>query len=314
MILVLGHENPDTDNIAASIAMANLLNAEGKEAQAVKKGNLNKEIQWVLEYSGAKDKIKDLSEINLSDGQEIFLVDFNEQSQSPIDLTKTKLIGLVDHHKLGSSWKTEEPILFRIEPVGSSCTLICKMYQEKKVEFTPEISKLLLCGIVSDTLKMTSPTTTDEDRIWVNILSEQVAENVGKLAESLFEAKSDLSGFTPEEIAKLDYKTFDFKGKKVGIGVVETVKPEKLSEIEGELKRAITSIKNEEDLDFIFLGIVDIIKNQTEILLISEEAKSIIMKSFSDIVIHDDNLILKGVVSRKKQIAPTIEKAIKEIF
>lgn len=311
MLTVIGHENPDTDNIAASIALAELLQIEGKEAKAFKKGNLNKETQWVLDYTGTKDKINELGDI--PDGQEFFLVDFNEESQSPVDPSKIQLKGLLDHHKLAGSWKTEEPILYRIEPLGSSCTLVCKLVQEKKIELPAEISKLLLCGIISDTLKLTSPTTTEEDKAWVDVLVKQAQEDVNKLADSLFEAKSDLSEFTPEEIAKLDYKVFDLSGKKVGIGVIETVKPDNAKKIEKELKEVITQIKGKEGLDFIYLGIVDIIKNQTEVFLINPEAKGLIMKSFSDIVIADDNLILKGVVSRKKQIVPALEKTLKEI-
>lgn len=310
MTIVIGHENPDTDNIAAALAIANLLKSEGKEAEAYKKGNINKESRWALEYSGLK--IKDIAETSLPEGQEVFLVDFNEESQAPIDMEKVKLTGLIDHHKLGSCWRTGEPILFRIEPLGSSCTLVCKMYQEKKIEFPESLSKMLLCGIISDTLKLTSPTTADEDKIWVNILSKQTGEDIDKIAEELFEAKSDLSAFSPEEIAKLDYKVFEFAGKKIGIGVIETVKPDGAKKLEKELKEVIRKIKSDEELDFIFLGIVDIINNQTEMFLISEEAKDLIMKSFSDIVIEGDNLILKGIVSRKKQIVPALEKTIKE--
>lgn len=311
-IIVTGHLNPDTDTIASSIAIANLLNQKDKEASAFKKGNLNKETALALEYSGQKEKISDLPE-EITEGQEIFLVDFNEQDQSPVNADKVKLVGLIDHHKLASTWKTEEPILFRIEPVGSSCTLTAKIYQENRIEFSESISKLLLCGIVSDTLKLTSPTTTDEDKIWASILAKQAAVDVDKIADDLFTAKSDLSEFTPEEIAKLDYKIFDFAGKKVGIGVIETVKPENAKTLEKELRDAMNKIKAEDGLDIIFLGIVDIIKNQTEILIISEEAKNIIMKSFSDIVINGENLVLRGVVSRKKQIAPAIEKTLKTL-
>jgi len=310
-IIVIGHENPDTDNIAAAVGMAQFLNTTGKEAKAYKKGNINKETEWALNFSGFQDKIEEISKTEVMKEQEVFLVDFNEEGQSPIDPSEIKLIGLIDHHKLGGSWKTSEPILYRIEPVGSSCTLVCKMFQENKLEFSEDLCKILLCGIISDTLKLTSPTTTDEDRIWVNILAKQTGEDINRLAENLFAAKSDLSEFTPEEIAKLDYKNFEFSGKKIGIGVIETVKPENAKKLEKELKEVMKKIKSEEKLDYIYLGIVDIIKNETEMLLISEEAKNLIMQSFSDIMIREDNLVLKGIVSRKKQIVPTIERALK---
>ncbi|MFH1182918.1 MAG: manganese-dependent inorganic pyrophosphatase [Candidatus Moraniibacteriota bacterium] len=313
MIIVIGHTNPDTDNIAASIGLARLLMTEGRDASAYKKGNLNKETQWVLEYTKLSDQIKELSSSEDEEKLTVFFVDFNEEAQSPLNPENVELVGLIDHHKLSGSWRTEEPILFRIEPVGSSSTLVAKMYQEKGIAIPDEIARILLCGIVSDTLKLTSPTTSEEDKIWTGILAEQTEENVEELADNLFAAKSDLSSFTPEEIAKLDYKNFNLGGKKVGFGVIETVMPDNAKKIEKELKDVMQKMKAEENLDFIFLGIVDIINNETEILLISPEAKDLIMKSFSDIVIRGENLILKGVVSRKKQIIPAIERVLKEM-
>jgi len=312
-IIVIGHLNPDTDNIAASIALAGLLQSEGKEAAAYRKGNLNKETQWALDYTQLNNQLNELTDAVLVEKPAAFFVDFNEEEQSPIDPSKIELCGLIDHHKLGGNWKTEEPIYFRVEPVGSSSTLVAKLYKEKGIDMPNNIAKILLCGIISDTLKLTSPTTTDEDKIWTGILAEKTGEDIDKLAENLFEAKSDLSQFTPAEIAKLDYKNFDFSGKKVGIGVIETLKPDNAKNFEKELKEVMQNIKSQENLDYIFLGIVDIINNETEMLLVGEAAKDLIMKSFSDIVIRGDNLILKGVVSRKKQIVPAIERAIKEM-
>lgn len=310
-IIVIGHENSDTDSICAAAAMAELLRAEGKEAMARRKGNLNKEAEYALAFSGAEDKILELEKELPVEEHVFFFVDFNERAQSPIQSEKIELVGLIDHHKLGSDFKTEEPAYFRIEPLGSSSTLVAKLYFEKGVEIQDWVAKLLLAGIISDTLNLTSPTTTEEDRLWVKRLSELVGTTPAELAENLFEAKSDLSAFSPKEIAKLDYKNFDFGGTKVGIGVVETVKPEKVKALEEELKKALSEIKKEEGVDLIYLGIVDIINNRTEMLLVGEAEKALLMKVFADIVIEGENLILRGVVSRKKQIAPMIEKGLK---
>jgi manganese-dependent inorganic pyrophosphatase len=306
---VIGHLNPDTDSIVSAIALAGLLNSEGKEARAVKKGNLNKESQWALDHCQAKDSIEELE--NVPDGQEVFFVDFNEFDQCPLNPEKVKLIGLLDHHKLGSGWKTEEPILFRVEPVGATSTLMAKIYREKNIPLPENLAKLLLCGIISDTLNLTSPTTTEEDKHWAKKLSEQTNENVEELANNLFEAKSDLSSFTPEEVAKLDYKVFNFIGKKIGIGVIETVRSDNAKELEGELKKVMGKIKSEEGLDYVYLGIVDILNNQTELLIGDEETKLLARKAFSEATESGDNLILPNIVSRKKQIAPAIERVLK---
>lgn len=310
-IIVIGHTNPDTDNVATSIGIAKLLELEGKEAIAYKKGNFNKETQWVLEKTKLSDHIKEIQDEKVEEKSPVFFVDFNEEAQAPLDINNIELVGLIDHHKLSGNWKTEEPILFRIEPLGSGSTLVAKMYQEKNIKIPHEVAKILLCGIISDTLNLTSPTATEEDKIWTGILAEQTKEDADQLAENLFTAKSDLSSFTPEEIVKLDYKNFDLSGKKVGFGVIETVKPDNVKKLEKELKEELQKIKTNEGLDYIFLGIVDILNNETEILLISKPAKELIMKAFSDIQILEDNLILKGIVSRKKQIIPAIEHALK---
>ncbi len=310
-IIVIGHENSDTDSVCAAISMAELLKEEGKAALAMRKGNLNKESEYALKFAEAEEKIEELKEAVEFKDREFFFVDFNERAQSPVSAEEVKLVGLIDHHKLGSDFRTEEPIYFRIEPLGSSSTLVAKLYFEKGIEIQDWVAKLLLAGMISDTLNLTSPTTTDEDRLWVKRLSEITGTIPSELADKLFEAKSDLSAFTPQEIVKLDYKNFDFGGKKVGIGVVETVKPEKVKELEKELKEAMIKVKKEENVDLVYLGIVDIINNKTEMLLVGEEEKSLLMKVFSDIVIEGENLVLRGVVSRKKQIAPTIEKGLK---
>ncbi|MBM3256609.1 MAG: manganese-dependent inorganic pyrophosphatase, partial [Candidatus Moranbacteria bacterium] len=307
-IIVIGHINPDTDSIVSAIALAQLLNQEGKEAQAFFRGNLNKESQWVLDNFQARELIEEINEV--LESKEVFFVDFNEADQCPFNPGKIKLVGLIDHHKLRSNWRTEEPILFRIEPVGASSTLIAKLFREKNIPLPDNLAKMLLCGIISDTLNLTSPTTTEEDRSWVGELSEQTNENVGKLANNLFEAKSDLSSFTPQEIAKLDYKVFNFSGKKVGLGVIETVRPDNAKKIEAELKKTISEIKSEEGLDYIYLGIVDILNNKTELLIASEEAKKLARKAFPEGTISKENLILEGIVSRKKQMVPALERAL----
>jgi len=311
-LMVIGHLNPDTDTIASSIGLTELLQKEGREAQAFKKGNLNNESIWALKFSGLEANISELVE-EQSENQEVFFVDFNEESQSPINKEAIKLRGLLDHHKFACNFKTEDPTMIRIEPVGSTSTLVLKMGKEKGIELAAPVKKLLLCGIISDTLNLTSPTTTEEERKWVEELKNELAVDIDELAEDLFEAKSDLSAFTPEEIVRLDWKNFDFDGLKVGIGVVETVKPESVKKIEADLRVALSKIKEAEGLDFAYLGIVDILANKTEMIILSEEERNAVMSSFSDLVIVGDNLVLRGVVSRKKQIAPILEAGIKEM-
>ncbi len=312
-IITIGHLNSDTDSVAGAVALAELLKLQGKEALAYRNGQLNKESEWALKHCDSTNLVSEFSSTNISENQEFFLVDFNEENQSPVALAKINLVGLIDHHKLNSCWKTDKPIYFRIEPVGSTCTLIAKLYQERKIVIAKDVARLLLCGLISDTINLTSPSTTADDREILTFLATQTNENIEWLAQNLFEAKSDLSSFTPEEVVRLDYKIFNFAQKKIGIGVIETLSPANIKKIEPELKQAMRKIKSEDGLDYLYLGIVDIVKQETEMLAEDEEEKQIILKAFSDIEIASsgDNLLLKTIVSRKKQIVPQIENFLK---
>lgn len=308
-ITILGHTNQDTDATVAAICLAQLFN-KTKEyiAQAKISDSPNKETEYVLK----KFKTEKPKSIKTNKkGEKVFLIDFNEESQSPVDFNKVEIEGLIDHHKLDICFKKDYPVLFRVEPLGASSSIIAKMYFEKEVKMTKKIAGLLLCGIVSDTLKFSSPTSTKEDEKIAKKLAMIAKEDIDLLADKMFEAKSDISGIKTKDLIIVDYKNFDFSGKKTGIGVFETVNPKPILDIEEEIRNELKDYKKKEKLDLIFFAVVDILNNKTTMIVIGDEEEKALIKVFPEFDLKNDSMQMPGVVSRKKQIVPEFMNKLK---
>lgn len=308
-ITILGHTNQDTDATCAAIALEELFNKAGiYKAKAKITDTPNRETKFVFEKLGIKKPGKFKPQAK----EVVFLVDFNEESQSPLPFKKAQLEGLVDHHKLEIRISKDYPIIFRVEPVGSSSTIVYKMYKDYGVEITKTIASLLLCGIVSDTLNLSSPTTTEEDKKIAKELAIISKEDVSRLADEMFFAKSNLKGISPKNIITTDYKEFKFGKQKTGIGVLETVNLSGAQKMEREIRKALSELKKKKELDLIFFALVDIIKSNASLILIGKEEEDAARKAFgSDKQISDGIMHLPGVVSRKKQMVPNFMKKIK---
>jgi manganese-dependent inorganic pyrophosphatase len=208
---IIGHKNPDTDTICSAIAYEDFLRQKGVEAKAFALGKINNETRFVFEKFGVEEP-EHITE--LPHGTEIILLDHNEEAQSIDNLGDLDIVEIIDHHKI--KLETDKPISIRIEPVGSSCTIIAKKYLEDEANNGVELSKsnaaLLIAGIISDTLFFRSPTTTDVDKSMIERLNEIAGiEDLEKFSLEMFDAKSDLGDISVEELVKLDYKVFEFK-------------------------------------------------------------------------------------------------------
>lgn len=305
MIKVFGHKSPDTDATIAPLAYAWFLNKIGKSAESFVLGELNRETKFVLESNKTQaPKLLD----KLQEGEEVVILDTNNPEELPEEVSGAKIITIIDHHKL-AGLKTENPLEVYMKPVGCSSTLVYELMSKQNVTPSKEIATLLLSAILSDTLKFTSPTTTEDDKKAASEL-EKIAEiNIDSQAESMFVAKSDLSGMSARDILLMDSKIFDFSGKKVRISSLETTKPENAKSLKDEILKEMELLKTEEKLHSIFFFIVDIFKTSSE-LLVSNDAEKQIAKSAFAKDFEEDYMNLPGVVSRKKQMAPNIEKAL----
>jgi len=303
-VVIVGHKNPDTDSIVSAIAVQELLSALGFEAQARRAGETNNETKFIL-----NDLCIAMPELitSVNDDESIVLVDHNEQSQSFDQLDFSKVSQVIDHHKL--SIKTENPIYCRVEPIGSTASLVAKMFFENKLEIAPATAKLLMSGILSDTLNMTSPTTTPEDRALLDELNKTAKIDVDSFVAEMFKAKSSLAGISIEDIIRIDYKTFEMGKHSVGIGTWETTLPESVNEKKDEIMQALIHEKEAVKMDYIFFMVVDILKQNCQMYLVGEKESELAKEIFAGKT-EDGMMFLPGVVSRKKQIVPQLTEAL----
>ena len=301
-VIVIGHKNPDTDSVVSAYVWSRLLSRLGDEAKPAVAGEVNKETKLVFERAEVELPKKQ----NLED-RDIFLVDHNETGQMAGD--PKNVIGVLDHHNL-SDLSTDQPIYFRNEPLGSTSSLIARVASEKEVELEEEEIFLLLCGIISDTLKFNSPTTTDYDVNLARDLADIIDVDIDKLAEEMFEAKSDLSDMTIKEVIEADYKDYEFGSKAVGVGVAEVATTSFFEDKEGEIIEEMKKVKEEQDLDHLFFGVIDIL-NKNTLLYVCDDQDQNLAKEVFDVTFENVPVKLEGVASRKKQIIPPLSKILK---
>ncbi len=309
MIKVFGHKSPDTDTVCSAIAYAwYLKNKKNKDAEAFVQGELNKETLLVLnKFKIEKPEFLD----NITENDEVIVVDTNNPEELPDNINYSNLIEVIDHHKLAGGLITPKPIKITIRPIACTATIIWQQMQsENNTDIPDSIAGILFSAIISDTLKFTSPTTTDQDKKAAVQLAKIAKIDIDKHTEEMFKAKSDLSGMSPKDILLSDSKLFDMSSKKVLISVLETTKPSNAMDIKGELEKTMGEIKKEQSLDVMFFFIIDILKSEATLIVPSKIEKEITEKAFES-SFKDGLMILPKVVSRKKQIVPVVEKALK---
>jgi manganese-dependent inorganic pyrophosphatase len=301
--LVFGHKNPDTDSVCAAITLADLKKKLGEDTTPAIQGELTPESKFVLDKFGVAAP----AVVTSYAGKDVYLVDHSDLAQSPDDLKDANILGVVDHHKLGDV-TTSQPLECWIWPVGCTCTVIKSMYNFFNVEITKEMAGLMLCAIISDTVIFKSATCTDQDKAACEDLAKIAGiADVQALGMDMFKVKSAVDGTPARELVLRDYKDFDMNGNKVGIGQLEVVDLSILDGVKADLAADIATLKAEGGHHSIFLLLTDIMKEGSEVLIVSEDA-SVIEKAFG-VKPEDGKAWLDGVMSRKKQVVPNLEKA-----
>lgn len=295
---IFGHKNPDTDAITSSIVMTNLEHKLGNDnAIACRLGNLNKETEYVLNF--AEVEAPELIS-NIEDGSNVILVDHNSPSESIENLDKMNILKVVDHHKI--NLETSYPLFYRAEPVGCTETVLYKLYKENHIDVDEKIAKLMMSAIISDTLLLKSPTTTSEDIKAVEELSGIAGVDPETYGLEMLKAGTDLSSFTIDEILHLDAKQIDFKNVKSIVNQVNTASIPDVLEMKEDLEKAMNKIIEEENLDLFMLLITDIVNSNSQVIALGKDA-SLVEKAYG-VKLENNTALLKGVVSRKKQVVP----------
>ncbi|MGV7137306.1 MULTISPECIES: manganese-dependent inorganic pyrophosphatase [Bacillus amyloliquefaciens group] len=306
-ILIFGHQNPDTDTICSAIAYADLKNKLGFNAEPVRLGQVNGETQYALDYF--KQESPRLVETAANEVNGVILVDHNERQQSIKDIEDVQVLEVIDHHRI-ANFETAEPLYYRAEPVGCTATILNKMYKENNVKIEKEIAGLMLSAIISDSLLFKSPTCTEQDIAAAKELAEIAGVDAEEYGLNMLKAGADLSKKTVEELISLDAKEFTLGSKKVEIAQVNTVDIEDVKERQPELEAALSKVIAEKNLDLFLLVITDILENDSLALAIGDQASKV-EKAFN-VTLENNTALLKGVVSRKKQVVPVLTDAIAE--
>lgn len=274
----------------------------------IKTGKLKHNNYPIIGKNGTCKGLIRITDINDKNRKKVILVDHNEFEQSAEGLEEADIIEIVDHHKIGSI-STRNPINFRNMSVGSTNTIIYQMYQENAIDIPREIAGLMISGILSDTLSLTSPTTTDIDKKVVKELAEYLQLDYHKYALDMFKAGTSLQGKTVEEIVNTDIKTFANDDLTFAVSQVFTLDIDSIFEHKQDYINYINELASNKGYRLVLLVITDIIRNGSY-LLYTENAREIIADSFS-ITEMEQGYYIDGVVSRKKQIVPAIMECIR---
>ena len=249
-----------------------------------------------------------ITDINKKNKKQVILVDHNDSNQSVEGLSEAEILEIIDHHNIGSI-TTNMPINFRSMTVGSTNTIIYSMYSENDVTIPKDIAGLMLSGILSDTLKFTSPTTTEYDKYVAKRLSDISSIDIDDYSNKMFKAGTDLQGKTIEEIIEGDIKSYNVDNKKFAVSQVITFNSEDFLSNKEEYIKKINDKKSNRDLDLFVLCVTDIIK-QGSYIFYDESSESLIAEAFGFENIYEGYFFAK-CLSRKKQLVPLIMNVIR---
>lgn len=304
MIKVFGHISPDTDATVSAILWAWYLNNHTThEATPFVLGTLNKETQFVLgKWKTPEPEL--LQSINA--GDTVTIVDTNNPQELFTNINDAEIIQIIDHHMLAGGISTRKPLDVTIKPLASTATVIHDLLGSHVDTLPENMSGLLLSSILSDTLAFRSPTTTPHDKAVAEKLSAKLAIDITSYANEMFAAKSDVSDFTDIGLLHIDSKKSALGDKNIRISVVETTDTESILKRKDGIVEAIkTLIEQESDVDEVFFFIIDIFKEHATVLTYNQFVKDVISTSF-EVPVEGDIEILPGIISRKKQIIPTL--------
>ena len=236
--------------------------------------------------------------------KQVILVDHNEKSQAVNGIEEAEVQEIIDHHRLGGL-ETIGPVYFRNQPVGCTATIIYQMYQESGVEVDPQIAGLLCSAIISDTLLFRSPTCTMVDQAAAEALARIAGINMEEHAKEMFNAGSNLRGKSVEEICFQDFKVFNVKDTRFGVGQITSMNQDELDEVKERLIPYLEEARKTQGLHMLYLMMTNILEESTELLCRGENAKEQVLEAY-ELSGDTQKILLKGVVSRKKQMIPVL--------
>ena len=305
-ILVFGHKNPDNDAISAAVGYAYLKNELARRAgedvvyEACRLGALPPETEWVLSEHGIEvPRLID----SVDEGQQVILVDHNELLQSAEGLDKAEIVEIVDHHRLGGL-VTAQPLRFNAKPVGSTAAIVAREFEIEGVKAPEGIAALLLGAMLTDTVIMKSPTTTDFDRDIIARTASALGVDPVKYGMDIFKCRSNPAELPVDQLVNADAKEFELaNGNKVYIGQYETVDLQAVLGREAEIREAVKALVAEKGYQFVLFFATDILAEGSQFIC---EGDTQFVSDVFGVDLNGKSAWMPGVLSRKKQVAAPI--------
>ena len=241
--------------------------------------------------------------------KKVILVDHNERGQSIPGIEEADILEIVDHHRVADI-QTVGPLMFRGEPLGSTATIVTKMFDELDVEMPSHIAGLLLGAVVSDTLLFKSPTCTPVDTKIAKKLAKIAGVDIQEFAMEMFKAGTSLVGKTVDEIFNQDFKKFSFDNLQVGVAQVNSMDIEGFLPYKKDMLDYMNKFAEDNNLEFTLLLLTDIINANSEIF-VGGPRPELVEKAFN-VQLTECQGTLVGVISRKKQVVPAITAVMSE--
>ena len=303
-IQVFGHKSPDTDSTGSPLIWAWYLSEiKGMPAQAKLLGEPNTEAAFMLErWNLEKPAIIG----GVEAGAPCVIVDTNNPAELPDTINEADVQAIIDHHALVGGLKTKGPIDITIKPLACTATIMHDLMGDDAAKMPEAIKGAALTCILSDTLEFRSPTTTAHDKAVAEKLAGELGIDIPSYAAEMFAAKSDVSSFSDAELLRMDSKEYEVEGTKFRVSVLETTSPATVLDRKASLMDTMTSVSSEDGVDQVLLFVVDILNEQSTLLVPNDLVKTVASKSFG-VDADADTVVLKGVVSRKKQIIPNLK-------
>lgn len=315
-IYVIGHKSPDTDSVCSAIAWAEYLCSTGYDACAAVAGEINPETRFVLDRFGypAPNILESATDLAL------VLVDHNESSQMVSDVNKTKIVEVIDHHKINFQWN--EPIIFTTQPLGSTATIVSQRLMASDFTISANLAGILLSAILSDTVVFKSPTSTPIDRdVALSLAKIANIQDLQSFGIEIKKQKASIAGLTADQVIHSDFKEFEAGGplssgsearpsggKKFAIGQIEVVDLAEAQARQHELQAQLETETKTAGYAFAILMVTDIINEGSQLLVAGDTA--IIEKAFN-VKLENNSTFIKGMLSRKKDALPPIMEALK---
>lgn len=240
----------------------------------------------------------------------VILVDHNEASQTVDGIDHAEILEIIDHHRIGTL-ETLEPVYFRNQPLGCTATIVFQMYQENGMEIPKNIAGLLMAAILSDTLMFRSPTCTPVDQAAAEQLSSICGVEIEEFAVDMFSAGSDMSSRTPKEIFNQDKKKFEVNEHEFIVAQINSMNSIELQEIKEKLVPYLEKKFASLEVEMCYVMLTNIVKEKTELLCFGERAKEVARSAFQ-LPEDMEDIKLKGLVSRKKQLIPSIVTVLQQ--